>query len=178
MRPRAVRTVEARADGATRRAATSWEGLVTPLDRPGTAAPALPFFVYGTLRPGEVNHDMFLRGRTAAEEPALLPDAALYEGPGYPYAVARPGAAIRGELVTPEPEAYAELLVALDLLEEYRGPGLPGNVYDRVAREALRPDGIRVLAWVYLAAAPLARALARSGTEIPGGDWLVPGRSG
>ncbi|MFE2286966.1 gamma-glutamylcyclotransferase family protein [Streptomyces sp. NPDC059443] len=132
----------------------------------------LPFFVYGTLRPGEVNHDLFLRGRTAAEEPARLPDAALYEGPGYPYAVDRPGSAIAGELITPDPRAYGELLAALDLLEEYKGPGSPGNVYDRFAREALRPDGTRVRAWVYLAAPPLARRLADSGTEIPGGDWL------
>ncbi|MEU6892056.1 gamma-glutamylcyclotransferase family protein [Streptomyces sp. NPDC046557] len=150
---------------------------VTPPDPPGTAVTALPFFVYGTLRPGEVNHDLFLRGRTAAEEPALLPHTALYEGPGYPYAVARPGSAIRGELITPAPENYAELLVALDLLEEYRGPGRLGNVYDRVALEALRPDGTPVPAWVYLAAPPLARALARSGTEIPGGDWLARGRT-
>lgn len=28
----------------------------------------LPFFVYGTLRPGEHNHDLFLRGRTRTEE--------------------------------------------------------------------------------------------------------------
>ncbi|MFE1557282.1 gamma-glutamylcyclotransferase family protein [Streptomyces sp. NPDC058734] len=132
----------------------------------------LPFFVYGTLRPGEVNHDLFLKGRTAAEEPARLPDAALYEGPGYPYAVDRPGSAIAGELITAAPGEYAQLLVALDLLEEYAGPGRPGNVYDRVAREAVRPDGSRVRAWVYLAAAPLARRLAQTGTEIPGGDWL------
>ncbi|MFE4637050.1 gamma-glutamylcyclotransferase family protein [Streptomyces sp. NPDC056773] len=132
----------------------------------------LPFFVYGTLRPGEVNHDLFLRGRTAAEEPARLPDAALYEGPGYPYAVDRPGSAIAGELITPAPGAYAELLAALDLLEEYAGPGHPANIYDRTAREALRPDGTPVRAWVYLAAPPLARHLTRSGTRIPGGDWL------
>ncbi|MCX5198093.1 gamma-glutamylcyclotransferase [Streptomyces sp. NBC_00249] len=143
---------------------------MTSADRPGSAA--LPFFVYGTLRPGEVNHDLFLRGRTAAEEPARLPDAALYDGPGYPYAVDRPGSVIAGELITPAPDAYGELLVALDLLEEYRGPGRPGNVYDRVARETVRLDGSRVRAWVYLAAAPLAHRLARSGTEIPGGDWL------
>ncbi|MGW7102312.1 gamma-glutamylcyclotransferase family protein [Streptomyces sp. NPDC054838] len=149
----------------------------TPPGRPGTASAALPFFVYGTLRPGQVNHGLFLRGRTAAEEPALLPDTALYEGPGYPYAVARPGPGTHGELITPAPGAHAELLTALDLLEEYHGPGRPGNVYDRVARQALRrPDGTPVLAWVYLAAPALARALARSGTEIPGGDWLVRGR--
>ncbi|MBT2472324.1 gamma-glutamylcyclotransferase [Streptomyces sp. ISL-66] len=132
----------------------------------------LAFFVYGTLRPGEVNHELFLRGRTAAEQPARLPDAALYEGPGYPYAVDRPGSAIAGELIVAAPGAYGELLVALDLLEEYEGPGHPGNIYDRIARDALRPDGTPVRAWVYLAAPPLAGRLASSGTEIPGGDWL------
>ncbi|WP_371678632.1 gamma-glutamylcyclotransferase family protein [Streptomyces sp. NBC_01276] len=146
---------------------------MTSVDRPQSGV--LPFFVYGTLRPGEVNHALFLRGRTAAEEPARLPDAALYEGPGYPYAVERPGSAIAGELITPAPGAYGELLAALDLLEEYAGPDRPGNVYDRVARAAVRPDGTRVRAWVYLAAAPLARRLAASGTEIPGGDWLRRG---
>ncbi|MEU8778235.1 gamma-glutamylcyclotransferase family protein [Streptomyces sp. NPDC048606] len=145
---------------------------MTSADRPGSGAfEVLPFFVYGTLRPGEVNHDLFLRGRTAVEEPALLPDAVLYEGPGYPYAVERPGSAIAGELITAAPGAYADLLVALDLLEEYAGPERSDNVYDRVAREAVRPDGSRVRAWVYVAAAPVARRLARTGTEIPGGDW-------
>ncbi|MEU3912584.1 gamma-glutamylcyclotransferase family protein [Streptomyces sp. NPDC029721] len=145
------------------------------VDRPGSGG-VLPFFVYGTLRPGEANHRLFLRGRTAAEEPARLPGAVLYEGPGYPYAVERagsgPGSGIAGELITPAAEAYGELLEALDLLEEYVGPGSPRNVYDRVAREAVRRDGSRVRAWVYLAAAPLAGRLALSGREIPGGDWL------
>ncbi|MFF4320089.1 gamma-glutamylcyclotransferase family protein [Streptomyces sp. NPDC001568] len=146
------------------------------VDRPESGT--LPFFVYGTLRPGEVNHDLFLRGRTAAEEPAVLPDAALYEGPGYPYAVDRPGSATTGELITALPEAYGELLAALDLLEEYAGPGHPGNLYDRVAREAVRSDGVRVRAWVYLAAGPLARRLTGSGTRIPGGDWHGRRRTG
>ncbi|WCD86303.1 Gamma-L-glutamyl-butirosin B gamma-glutamyl cyclotransferase [Streptomyces xanthophaeus] len=148
--------------------------------RPQHRGAQLPFFVYGTLRPGEVNHGLFLRGRTACEEPALLPDAALYDGPGYPYAVHRPGPGIVGELVTAAPGAYGELLVALDRLEEYEGPGRPGNLYDRTAREVLRPDGSRVLAWVYLASPLLARELRGSGTEITGGDWLardLPGRN-
>ncbi|MFF5444753.1 gamma-glutamylcyclotransferase family protein [Streptomyces sp. NPDC012888] len=132
----------------------------------------LPFFVYGTLRPGEHNHALFLLGRTAAEEPARLPGARLYEGPGYPYAVEHPGTSIAGELVTAAPGAYGELLRALDRLEEYHGPGRPRNVYDRVTRAALRPDGTTVPAWVYLASPLVARRLAESGTPIPGGDWL------
>ncbi|MEU9235330.1 gamma-glutamylcyclotransferase family protein [Streptomyces subrutilus] len=145
---------------------------MTSVVRPQDPAAPLPFFVYGTLRTGEVNHGLFLRGRTVAQEPASLPGAALYAGPGYPYAVDRPGSVVAGELITAAPEAYGALLAALDVLEEYGGPGRPGNVYDRIAREALRADGTPVRAWVYLASPLVARDLRESGTEIPGGDWL------
>jgi len=134
--------------------------------------PSLPFFVYGTLRPGEPNHDDFLRGRTTAEEPALLHGAALYDGPGYPYAVEEPGI-VRGDLVTARPEEYAALLVALDRLEEY-APGDPRNLYERVEREVLREaGGTPVRAWVYVAAPAVAEGLRRRGRRIETGDWLT-----
>jgi gamma-glutamylcyclotransferase (GGCT)/AIG2-like uncharacterized protein YtfP len=133
----------------------------------------LPFFVYGTLRPGEANHDLFLRGRTESEEPARLPDAELYDGPGYPYAVERPGAGpVHGELVTASPETYDRLLAELDRLEEYV-PGDPGNLYERVARDVRRPDGSTVRAWVYLAAPRVAAGLLDRGTALTDGDWLT-----
>ncbi|WEO97572.1 gamma-glutamylcyclotransferase family protein [Streptomyces sp. FXJ1.172] len=135
---------------------------------PGTP---LPFFVYGTLRLGEANHDLLLRGRTASEEPARLPDAVLYDGPGYPYAVERQGAEVRGELVTARPESYDDLLAALDRLEEYV-PGCPRNLYERVARSVVRADGTTAAAWVYLAAPRVAARLRATGTRIEGGDWL------
>lgn len=132
----------------------------------------LPFFVYGTLRPGEVNHDVFLRGRTRSEDPARLAGAVLYDGPGYPYAVEEPGGAgVRGELVTALPEAYAELLVELDRLEEYV-PGDPRSLYERVEREVVRvADGTAVRAWVYVAAPAVAARLRAGGRLIESGDW-------
>ncbi|MFF4830275.1 gamma-glutamylcyclotransferase family protein [Streptomyces sp. NPDC001315] len=150
----------------------------------------LPFFVYGTLRPGEVNHDLFLRGRTRSEAPARLAGAVLYDGPGYPYAVEEPGVGsgggdedgsgdgngsggVRGELVTALPDAYAELLVDLDRLEEY-APGDPRNLYERVEREVVRvADGVAVRAWVYVAAPTVAMRLRARGRPIEGGDWLT-----
>ncbi|MGW0552916.1 gamma-glutamylcyclotransferase family protein [Streptomyces sp. NPDC002926] len=134
--------------------------------------PELPFFVYGTLRPGECNHDLFLHGRTAAEEPALLAGAVLYEGPGYPYALLDAGAGtVAGEVVTAAAGEYEELLAVLDRLEEYVAPGHPRNLYERVARDVVRPDGTAVRAWVYVAAPGPARKLRASGTRIRGGDW-------
>ncbi|MEV5434651.1 gamma-glutamylcyclotransferase family protein [Streptomyces sp. NPDC052682] len=133
--------------------------------------PGLPFFVYGTLRPGEVNHDLFLRGRTRAEEPGRLRGAVLYAGPGYPYAVEEPGGVVAGELVTALPEVYGELLAELDRLEEYT-PGSPRNLYERVAREVVRDaDGTAVRAWVYVAAPAVAARLRSRGKRIEGGDW-------
>lgn len=132
----------------------------------------LPFFVYGTLRPGEVNHDLFLRGRTRSEEPGRLADAVLYEGPGYPYAVEEPdGGVISGELVTALPEAYEGLLAELDRLEEYV-PGDPRSLYLRVERKVVREaDGAAVRAWVYVAAPAVATRLRARGRAIAGGDW-------
>ncbi|WP_326596052.1 gamma-glutamylcyclotransferase family protein [Streptomyces sp. NBC_01803] len=140
-------------------------------------AESLPFFVYGTLRPGQVNHDWALRGRTAAEEPAWLPGAVLYAGPGYPYAVPAPGGGadtvVSGELIHLLPGHFDAVLAVLDRLEDY-APGAPDNVYERVAAGVLRADGDPVRASLYLAAAPLAARLRASGTVIPGGDWLAP----
>ncbi|HET9381741.1 MAG TPA: gamma-glutamylcyclotransferase family protein [Streptomyces sp.] len=138
----------------------------------------LPFFVYGTLRPGECNHDAFLRDRTHAVEPARLTGAVLYEGPGYPYAVEEPGGrTVHGDLVTARPEAYDELLLALDELEEYV-PGDPRSLYVRVAREVTRtaaPGTVR--AWVYVAAPAVTARLRAHGTPVAGGDWRTGRRA-
>ncbi|WP_405873091.1 MULTISPECIES: gamma-glutamylcyclotransferase family protein [unclassified Streptomyces] len=133
----------------------------------------LPFFVYGTLLPGEVNHDLFLRGRTRTEEPGRLDGAVLYDGPGYPYAVEERGGVVYGELVTARPEEYEQLLGALDRLEDY-APGDPRNLYERVEREVTRDGaGTAVRAWVYVAAPTVAARLRAHGKLIESGDWRV-----
>lgn len=135
----------------------------------------LPFFVYGTLRPGQRHHSWALRGRTASEEPASLVGLVLYEGPGFPYAVEGEGV-VCGDLVLPEAAHYAEVLRVLDELEDY-SPGGAENVYERISAAVARADGSEVRAWVYVAAAPLAARLRSTGTVIAGGDWIA-GRVG
>lgn len=131
----------------------------------------LPFFVYGTLRPGETNHDAFLRGRTETEEPGRLEGAVLYDGPGYPYAVEGPGSDVRGELVTARPESYDRLLLELDELEECV-PGDPASLYVRVERDVVRLRGGAVVrAWAYVAGPAMAEKLRADGRRIDGGDW-------
>ncbi|MFG2222110.1 gamma-glutamylcyclotransferase family protein [Streptomyces sp. NPDC048644] len=135
----------------------------------------LPFFVYGTLRPGGRHHARTLRGRTASEEPATISGALLYDGPGYPYAVAGPDdARIHGALITPRAADHDGVRRTLDLLEGYT-PGGRDNLYERVETEAARSDGRTVRAWVYLAAEPLATRLRATGTPVEGGDWPAGG---
>lgn len=130
----------------------------------------LPFFVYGTLLPGETNHALYLHGRTRSEEPASMRDLVLYDGPGYPYAVTEPGGVVAGEIVTARDEEYAGLLRALDRLEDHV-PGDPRNLYERVRRDAVRADGTTVTTWVYVAADTVAARLRRRGRLIESGDW-------
>ncbi|MFI2367244.1 gamma-glutamylcyclotransferase family protein [Streptomyces sp. NPDC018833] len=133
----------------------------------------LPFFVYGTLRPGEHNHGLFLAGRTAAEDPATLAGALLYDGPGYPYLVedAEEGGQVTGASLTAAPGEYPRLLKTLDRLEEFVAPGHPRNLYERVVREVTLVDGTATRAWVYVAADGVARGLRSHGRRIAGGDW-------
>ncbi|MFD4128639.1 gamma-glutamylcyclotransferase family protein [Streptomyces globisporus] len=148
--------------------------MTTP-DPGGGADAELPFFVYGTLLPGEPNHDLFLRGRTAGERPAVLPRALLYDGPGYPYAIEGHGR-VHGTLLVAAPGVYGELLGLLDHLEEFLGPGHPRNLYERVVREVELPgtgDGGSVRAWVYLAATAVTRSLRTGGVLIPEGRWIT-----
>lgn len=133
----------------------------------------LPFFVYGTLRPGQGNHRRLLAGRFTQEIAATLPGHALY-GPGLPYVTAgEETSVVVGELIFVAPAGYAEVLTDLDRLEGYR-PGRAGH-YDRQEREVryTGPDGFEttVLAWVYLAG-PVARERLRPSDRIASGDWL------
>ncbi len=152
----------------------SWRGYrIVSVIVPAPSSPPepLPFFVYGTLRPGERNHDVLLRGRTRTEEPARLTGAVLYEGPGFPYAVEEPGGVVRGELVTARPETYEELLSVLDRLEGYVA-GDPRSLYERVAREVVsEADETAVRAWVYVAGPAVAARLRAGGRVIESGAW-------
>jgi gamma-glutamylcyclotransferase (GGCT)/AIG2-like uncharacterized protein YtfP len=127
----------------------------------------LPFFVYGTLRPGERNHTLI--GWAVSEvRAASVKGLELWDLGRYPMAVEGNGV-IAGELLTIHPEYYEEALARLDDLEGVNpaAPTAPGGLYWRTRRQATRPDGSLVDAWIYLGEP--RRALR--GRHISGGDW-------
>ena len=152
----------------------------------------LPFFVYGTLRPGERNYVYLLQGRTVREEAGWwLPGAQLYlyssneaytylkDGAqdyqpkgAYPYMTEGSGR-VAGHLIELRPEIYNDLLTELDWLEGFSEDALPEqNEYVREVREIEHENGAKTNAWVYLAS---SHALARQKPNlqvIESGDWL------
>lgn len=131
----------------------------------------LPVFVYGTLRPCEGNHGWALAGKTVAEVPATVAGLALYDGPGFPYAIStgNPEDQVHGDLITIRDDLYDEVLARLDGLEGYR-PGGRG-LYDRIAVTAVSGTDA-VQAWTYVVPPRrLPTVLARH-ARIRSGDWL------
>lgn len=135
----------------------------------------LPFFIYGTLRPGQGNYPRFLGGRTAQEVPAVLHGHDLFDV-GLPYVVrSTPDAMVVGDLAFVLPEDYSDVLADLDRLEGY-SRRRPGGHYQREALAVHYQDAdgseVTALAWVYLAG-PAVRARLLGANPVPGGDWVA-----
>jgi gamma-glutamylcyclotransferase (GGCT)/AIG2-like uncharacterized protein YtfP len=135
----------------------------------------LPFFVYGTLRTGEYNWELFLKGRTVAENPAILPDHRMFIEE-YPFVTdTEDGSHVNGNLVYPKPELYEAVTRDLDGLEQY-DPATDSGWYMRVVREAIVQNEAgeprKVRAWVYHGGADILNNLDEKHLELSG-DWLV-----
>jgi len=135
----------------------------------------LPFFAYGTLKPGGLNYTRYLAGLTIEETPASLAGAALYSPGPFPFLTLEPGLAApdelaQGCLIVVAAGRYPDILAALDLLEGYSAGGT-NNLYERIALAVATPGGPRQ-AWVYVASAKALR-LIRAGRmrRVAGGMW-------
>ncbi len=137
----------------------------------------LPLFVYGTLKPGGLNYRAYLSGRTLAECPACIDEAALYNLGYCPGLVIGSGLArsveqVQGMLITIRPELYGQTLRHVDSLEEY-APGNPWNWYERIIHP-VRTHNATVEAWVYVAGSRVLNQV-RVGRyrKVIGGNWRI-----
>lgn len=127
---------------------------------------ALPYFVYGTLRPGGRNHEAWLGGRLDWTRPARLGHHRLHHHRHLPYVTPGGDGAVIGELVHATADRAAALLADIDVLE-----GVAVGHYVRVTTSVTTAaDVAPVTAWVYLAG-PLVAADLDGATEVAGGDW-------
>lgn len=130
----------------------------------------LPVFVYGTLRNSLGNYERILRGNTVHEEPATLVGATMLDAGGFPFVITEGEGTIIGEVMYLDPTNADFTMRCLDRLEGYRGPGLPGNMYDRLEVTVMSEDGIPLTAYAYITA-PGFRHHTRGMAVIESGDW-------
>lgn len=134
----------------------------------------LPFFVYGTLRPGEGNHSGFVTpyGRTEHDD-VKVNGFDMFLGGGFPYIVdADDDSVVTGTLIEFYPEDFAKALEGLDFLEGYHDDPTYkyGNHYDRRV-VTVDLNGEKVEAYTYVASANTASRITRTLPKSASGDW-------
>jgi len=125
----------------------------------------LPFFVYGTLLPGEVNYPLW-REAILDRRPAVLRGARLYDLGEFPMLVDAPDGAARGMLVRVRPSSYRAALWLLDQLEGVDLEEWAELGFRRVRRIVRLWGAPPAVAWVYV-----GRAAAVAGLSSIGPDW-------
>ncbi len=124
----------------------------------------LPFFVYGTLLPGEANYPLW-REAITDQRPAVLRGARLYDLEDFPMLVDAPDGEARGMLVRVRPSSYRAALWLLDQLEGINLEGR-GALGFRRARRIVRPWGSpAAVAWVYVGCAAFVAGLSPIGPD-------------
>ena len=127
-----------------------------------------PFFVYGTLLPGQPNAFLW-QGSVTAQQPATLAGGILYDMGSYPMLVEAADDYVQGVLLHIAEAEYEAVLARLDELEGCT-PNQPEDFgYSRVVREVLGENGRSQSAWVYIGQEATVRGLP----SIPGGDWAA-----
>jgi gamma-glutamylcyclotransferase (GGCT)/AIG2-like uncharacterized protein YtfP len=122
----------------------------------------MDLFVYGTLRKGMANSRLMRGARLVAEK--AWTQGELYDTEqGYP-AMIRGSGTVIGEVYRID----ENLLVSIDELEDYYGPGDPDNLYERVVQTVCTESGF-LAAYVYLYSRP--EELRSRCPRIFSGDW-------
>lgn len=135
-----------------------------------------PFFVYGTLLPGQPNAFLW-QGTTIAQQSATLAGCTLYDMGSYPMLVETGDEQVHGTLLHITEAAYVAVLARLDELEGCTPSQSEDIGYSRVIRTVQMENdstehgrnGRFQSAWVYIGQPATVRGLP----PIPGGDWAA-----
>lgn len=130
--------------------------------------PFLPFFVYGTLLPGQDN-DHYWGGRIEQQVEGRLRGAELYSFDYFPMLIRHPDPqkVVKGMILTVDQTIYPKLLQGLDRLEEYDPADEANSIYHRRPLQVETDRGTSCTAWVYVG----QPALVAGRPLITGGDW-------
>lgn len=131
----------------------------------------LPFFIYGTLIPGQPN-DHYVRDVITHQEAAVFPNGLLYAFPTFPMLIEPDddnGMAVSGLLIEIDVAQYTAVVEQLDQLEEYNPADPENSPYTREIRVVQTSAGRTVQVWTYIGQ---KRFLPQPPQLIASGDWV------
>lgn len=136
------------------------------------------FFVYGTLRPGELRWQVLEPYLECPPESAQLHGVALYTNRIYPFIIAsndERDSVVVGELITIRPEVLEQVIDRLDMIEGYSPyEDHEENLFNRLIgyTTSLATESIVNEAWVYFGGHDLQSSIRTGRYErIESGDW-------
>lgn len=127
-------------------------------------------FVYGSLRQGFFNYDIYLKGKVLSSRPAILRGMNLYHMPykGYPAIV--PGDDILiGEVL--EVDDYNNTISAIDDMEGFLSENNPKNEYHKQLHEVEFENGEKEYCYLYFYNKDIDNKFNKEAIYIPDGDW-------
>jgi gamma-glutamylcyclotransferase (GGCT)/AIG2-like uncharacterized protein YtfP len=121
---------------------------------------------------GFFNSKKSLEGKVVSRSPARVRGLLCHQSAkGYPALVPGEGW-VRGEFL--ELEGFETLIALCDRVENYRGPGCPGNEYERrVSTVELEGSGEKAAAWIYWYARDDLDKPENPAVPLPEGDWAA-----
>lgn len=128
----------------------------------------LPFFVYGSLLPGQLHANLWGDAQVG-DAAAVFHHGRLYDLGQYPILCEGEPGLVYGKLIHVRQQDYGALLSRLDALEGYQPHRPQKSDYWRMARPVSLADGTAVQAWVYIAP-PHFRP---KGGWVASGDWAA-----
>lgn len=128
-------------------------------------------FVYGSLREGFFNYDLYLKGNVISIKPAEISGFELYHMPYKGYPAILPGkTTVIGEVV--ELKDYDSTLKALDKMEGFLGENNPNNEYTRILVKVKLTDEERFEdCYCYFYNKDIDEKFQNEAIYIENGDW-------
>jgi gamma-glutamylcyclotransferase (GGCT)/AIG2-like uncharacterized protein YtfP len=127
----------------------------------------IPFFVYGTLIPGQPN-DHLWRDGIKRRKPAVYTNGNLYDMGYYPMLIEERGGTVNGKLISVASKQYKDILIRIDNLEGYDPKQSSRSSYRRVRRTVMIEGGQAILSWLYVG----RQEFSDKKQVISGGDWV------
>lgn len=128
----------------------------------------LPFFVYGSLMPGQSNFYLWQEA-VVQSRPGQLPKARLYQWGPYPILLDSAELIVHGVIIDLDPVHYLKTVRIIDQLEGFDPQQPEKGAYRRVIRPVLAPSCEWISAWVYVGDPSLMGQLS----PIIGNDWAT-----